>query len=563
MKNLFQLKKISLFVVGLFLIAACEEDLTEKNINPYGIDPGSANPNMLLPAVLAPAAQNYVDLGFNDLAGAVQHTQKNGWFSAHNHYDWGPRDWTGWYDILRTNELMIQRGEELGFDFFVGVGLTMKGFTFGNIADYWGDAPYTDAMKGDQGGAEFQYPDFDSQETIYDGIIDHLQQAAAIFSTGPTEGVTGSGDLYFSGDADKWQRFANSLLLRYYMRISDKKPDVAKAGIEAIYNSGLYIQDPSEDATLDYTGGSNDVWLSRHTRLNPDDFQRYQASQTLIDQLTETNDPRLPVWFDSVRVQWVPDPTLSSAMENFIRANGEPLGVVTFSFDEFVEEHGNVKFTRHFNPNMVSYNSDLYVGLPPGMTVPAAYNGNPSPGQGTQNQHVSQLAPIYSSAGTPGDILQARIISSAEVSFILAEAALKGWNVGDAENHYNNAIQNSLETWGRGDAYEDFIAQPDVMFDNSLERIMTQKWVASWTAAGEAFVDYRRTGLPDLQAGPASPQEPAVALRFRYGNDEYNNNAESLQSAIERLEITPNSGPLGADSPWSKPWVVQGTGNPW
>ena len=113
------------------------------------------------------------------------------------------------------------------------------------------------------------------------------------------------------------------------MRIAAKKPDVAKAGIEAIYNSGIYIQDPSQDASLDYTGGSNDVWLSRHTAPNTDDFQRYQASQPFIDQLTDTNDPRLTVWFDSVRVQWVPDPSLSTAVESFIRANGEPLDVLT------------------------------------------------------------------------------------------------------------------------------------------------------------------------------------------------------------------------------------------
>jgi len=29
------------------------------------------------------------------------------------------------------------------------------------------------------------------------------------------------------------------------------------------------------------------------------------------------------------------------------------------------------------------------------------------------------------------------------------------------------------------------------------------------------------------------------------------------------LETTPYSGNLGADSPWSKPWVIQGTGKPW
>ena len=161
-----------------------------------------------------------------------------------------------------------------------------------------------------------------------------------------------------------------------------------------------------------------------------------------------------------------------------------------------------------------------------------------------------------------GDILKARIISAAEVSFILAEAAMKGWNVGNAEDHYNNALMQSLQTWGKADEYDSFMAQTGVAFDGSMEQLMTQKWVASWTAATEAWMDYRRTGLPALEAGPAAGQ-PAVALRYPYGNDELNNNTINANSAIERLEVTQFSGPVGADSPWSKMWVLQGTGKPW
>jgi len=562
MKNIIKLNTIGLFVIGIFFLSACEDSLDEMNVNPYAIDLSNANPNMLMPSVLAPAAKNYVDLGYNDLAGAVQHTQKSGWFDQHNQYKWESRDWTGWYDILRTNDLMMQRGEELGYDFFVGVGHAMRGFVFGNITDLWGDAPFSNALKGNQGSAEFQYPAFDRQEDIYNGVIEDLQQAAQIFATGSNEGVTATNDLYYSGNAALWHRFTNSLLLRYYMRLSEKKPDVAKAGIEAIYNSGIYLQNSGQDAALDFTGGSDDVWLSRHTLQSPDDFQRYQAAQTLIEQLKDTGDPRLTVWFDSVRVQWVADPTLATAVEDFIRADGEPRDVLTYSFDHFVFEEAGVKFTRRFNPNRVSYNTDLYIGLPPAISNPAAYNGNPSPGQGTQNQHISQLAPIYATAGSAGDLLKARIISSAEVSFILAEAALKGWAVGDAATHYNNAIKNSLDAWGKGDAYTTFISRPDVRFNNTLERIITQKWVASWTSAVESFLDYRRTGLPELETGPGA-DHPVVSLRFRYGNDEYSNNGTNLNAALERLEITPFSGAVGADSPWSKPWVLQGTGKPW
>ncbi|WPP50446.1 SusD/RagB family nutrient-binding outer membrane lipoprotein [Catalinimonas niigatensis] len=561
MKNLFDIKKILFIIMGLFIATACDDELTEMNINPNGIDPSTANPNLLMPSVLAPAAKEYLELGFNNIAGTMQHTQKNGWYSEHNHYDWGARDWSAWYAMLRTNDLMEKRAVELGYGFFEGVALTMKSFVFGNITDIWGDAPYTNAIKGNEGGDANEYPVFDSQEVIYMGIIDDLKRAADIFATADADVVNSAADLYLGGDTERWQRFANSLLLRYYMRISNKMPDVAKAGIEAVYNSGMYLQSADQDVSLDYTGGADDVWPSQFTDVSS--FTRWQACQTLIDQLVSTSDPRISVWFDPVAVQWVADPALPLDVDTVLRVDGEPVadGALSYSYLQFMDMR-DTDFTRRFNPNVVSYNTDEYVGLPPGLTIPESYNGNPDPGQGTRNQHVSQLAPIYATAGSAGDILKSRIISAAEVSFILAEAALKGWSVGSAEEHYNNAIQQSLEAWERGDEYADFITQPGVAFDGTLEQVITQKWVASWTAATEAWMDYRRTGFPELEVGPASSQ-PVVALRYPYGDDELNNNETNAFAAIGRLEVTPYSGAVGANSPWSKMWVLQGTSAPW
>lgn len=561
MKNSSKLyKSLFLGLVCWVGFTACDDKLDELNINPYGIDPTEVNPNLLLPGILASSAQSYTDLGVNNLAGAVQHTQKNGWFDGHNYYSWENSGWGGWYSILRDNNLLYNRAVAMENDFFQGISLTMKSFVFGNITDLWGDAPYTNALQGDQPDLELQFPSFDNQEVIYDGIIADLKSAVALFETASNVGVLPENDLYFNGDADQWKRFANSLLLRYYMRISSKKPDVAKAGIEAIYASGDYIQSSSQDAVLDYTGGSSDIWITRHVALNPDDFQRYQACQTFIDQLMGTSDPRLSTFFAPVRVRWVADESLASASEDFIRLDGEPLEVVTYAFDDFVDNYSGYDFTRRFNPNEVEYNDDMYVGLPAAIAVPSSYNGNPSPGQGTQNQHVSQLADTYMNEG--GGILKSRLISAAEVHFILAEAAMKGWSVGSAEDHYYAGIMSSLETWGDEDGYEEFIAQEGVAFDNTLEQVITQKWVASWTSAAESFADYKRTGYPMLQAGPLSPQ-PVVALRFQYGNDEYNNNSESINGALDRLELTEYSGNYGKDSQWSKSWLYQGTTVPW
>ena len=564
MKTVLSVKKVLIILLGFYVLASCDDKLIELNQNPNGLDPQTANPNMVMPTILSQAAQSYLNLGFGDVAGVMQHTQKDGWFGGHNHYDWNAQGWEDWYGMLRNNTLLYNRAVELDWKFHQGVAMTMRGFIFGVITDFWGDAPYTNSLRGDEGELDYEFPRFDSQEMIYNGIITELQEAVSLFGEADDTGVSAAGDLYYGGDIEHWRRFANSLLIRYYMRISEKDPATAKSGIESIVSSGLYIQNADQDATLPYTGGGDDIWPSEYAGDLGSSFRRIKPCLTLLDQLRNTNDPRMPVWFAPVHCQWVADPSLTTEVDEFIRKDGViQTGITSLTDMEYVEEiaRGHV-FTRHYNPNTITAAIDdrETVGLPPGLMQPSAFNLNPSPGQVLENQHVSQLAPVYREGGD--DLLKARLISAAEVSFILAEAATKGWAVGDAKTHYEAGVRFSLENWDVADQYDTFIAEDDIAFDGTLEQIMKQKWVASWTAASESWFDWRRTGLPELAAGPAAIQ-PVLPVRFNYGSDEINNNEANYMSAISTLEITPFSGPRENDSPWSKPWVLQGTGYPW
>ena len=118
------------FIAFSFLFCAlfisCE-DLTEVNENPNGVQPELVNPNLVLPTVLTEAAKAFVNLGYQDIAGVVQHTQKDAWSSGHNDYDWGgSQDWGGYYGILRNNQLVYDRAVELDYEFHQGVALVMK-----------------------------------------------------------------------------------------------------------------------------------------------------------------------------------------------------------------------------------------------------------------------------------------------------------------------------------------------------------------------------------------------------------------------------------------------------
>lgn len=560
------IKALYKIAVGITLVFAtsCQDKLAELNENPNAVGPGSANPNLMLAPVLAETAKGYLRLGFGTVGGVVQHMQEDGWYTGYNHYLWTPENWGGWYGPLRTNELILQRSEEMGWSFHKGIALTMRGFLFGVITDLWGDAPYTQALKANASTGAVTHPVYDSQEVIYLGIIEHLKAAAALFAQGDNTGIIADYDLYYGGNVQKWHRFANSLLLRYYMRISDKLPQVARQGIEGVYQSGVYLMDEADDATHDFLGTDRDnSWPTAVGFTSDDtDFRRRKPCSTLLDVLLATNDPRVPVWFQPVYCRWVADPTLSVPADPFIRRNGTLTTTVSLSDEQYRQEiaAGNT-FTRHYNPatfSAMELDDRAYVGVPPGLMTPDAYNYNPTPGQTVQNQHVSQLAPVF--RNRTGGVLTMRLMSAAETAFILSEAALKGWAVGSAETHYNRGIQESLKAWGAGSGYATFIARPTVAYNGTLERIIEQKWIASFGAATEAWFDFRRTGLPRLLPGPAS-QERVLPVRFIYGENEINNNQANLEAALQRLEKLPSTG--STNNQWSKPWIIQGTGKPW
>jgi hypothetical protein len=545
MKN----KKFLLSVVLLCSLFISCEDLTETNENPNGVQPEVVNPNLVLPSVLTEAGKLYVNLGYQDIAGVVQHTQKDAWSGGHNDYDWGgSQDWGPYYSVLRNNALVYDRAVELDMEFHQGVSLVMKSFMFGLITDLWGDAPYTNALKGELLGGENIKPSYDSQETIYAGIIADLETANTLLSQKSEDynGIVENADVYYKGDPAKWRKFANSLMLRYYMRISDKKSDVAKAGIEKIVNNPdqyPIISSPGDDAAMPFPGNSADNSWPANTvsDASGSNYRRIKMGATLVEALQAKDDPRIGVWANKVQVPLVVDA-------------GLPAGT-----DEIVDG------VRYLSPDKVGdtpVDTDPeYVGVPTSFSaLPSTYNLNPTPGQTSNNPHVSFLNDIYKAASGP--LLKARLLSAAEVHFILAEAALKGWNTGDAESHYESAIQASFQTWGVGSEFDTYIAGPEVAYNGTLEQLMEQKWIASWTAATEAWFDFRRTGLPALTAGPAAKRS-VLPVRFYYMQDELMLNADNAEQALNSLEVTGYTQADGKNSAWSKPWLVQGTGKPW
>lgn len=560
------------FVLVLATAVSCSDQLDKMNQNPNGVDPATANPNLLLPTVLSKTAKKYNSLGFGKISGVVQHTQEDAWKDAFNDYNWSEEDWSDWYSVMRDNEFLYTRAAALDMKFHQGIALTMRAYIFGTITDLYGDAPYTTALRGNEGTA-FLNPSFDSQETIYKGVIEDLKKAAALFATKEVKDYATGYDIFYAGNPEKWQKFANTLLLRYYLRISTKLPDLAKSGAEAVYASGVYMKDASDDAKMDYIGSTSDNSWPNAIAFNSDqsNWRRRRPCQTILDAMVPNDDPRTKVWFQPVHCRWVADTTLTTGVDAFIREDGKLTALKSKTELEYrAGIAAGKKYTRNYNPKLYTPSDPAlfagpivtseYVGVPPGMRDPSYFNENPTTGQVCENQHASQLT--YTYQASKGDLLKVRLASAAETSFILAEGALKTWSVGVAKTHYETGIKNSLTTWGVASSYDAFIAKANVAYKGTLDQIMQQKWIASWTAATESWFDYRRTGLPALKAGVA-PTSPVLPLRLIYGANELNTNTANVNKAIDGLEQTTYSGPKGKNSQWSKMWLQQGTGKPW
>ncbi len=524
--------------------SGCKKYLKDLNIDPNGIQPETANPNLVLTTVLSATGMTITNLGYGDLAGVMQHTQKDGWAGSHNNYEWDlSNDWSGYYGILRNNKFVYDRAEQLGYDLQKGVSLVMKSMVFGLITDLFGDAPYSQALNAEKGGVEDIFPVFDSQRDIYLGILADLEAANTLLSKNKNEynSSIDAADIYFKGDPVKWRKLANSLHLRYLMRISAKEPVIAKDGIEKIAGDPAtypIITEAADDANMPSWTPVYDVSESNYRRI--------KMCATLVEAMRAVNDPRLGVWAKKVEIPLVVDAGLPAGTDEIVNS-------VRYLSPDILSNKG-------LTLDDISQNPD-YVGLPPAYNAPAAYNLSPDVNQASFNPHVSWLADMYRLFNSP--LLKSRLLSASEVNFILAEAAWSGMSLPEtAEIYYNRAIKASFDTWGISAAYDSYIVQPEVVYDGTQEQIITQKWIASWQAAAESWADFKRTGFPALHSGTQAMRE-VLPVRFYYMLTERNLNKTNADAAMKNLEITPYSLTEGANSAWSKPWVLQGTGKPW
>ncbi len=391
----------------------------------------------------------------------------------------------------------------------------MKVYEFARLTDVYGDIPYREAGKAYSEG--IVRPAFDRQQDIYNDFFKELTEASAQLDA--SKDVV-KGDLFYNGNIAAWKKFANSLRLRYAMRLVKIDPDKARTEALAAYNAGVFASN-ADICLMNHQDVQNIYDVDMRGNGISSSFTQSEVvprvTSTFINQLNSTNDPRLP-------------------------------HVVRYYIDIINRPFDRLDISDQLRP-IIGYN-----GVKPTEYVWDGWMNQIDiqvPGQGTvtavNNDQKAQLANFLIRRNAPFFHM-----TYAEVEFLLAEATVRwGLNTGGTTaQHYAKGMeaacrQLSLYPGGPSISTADIntFTQGNLLIPGrEIELINTQLWVALLLNGPEAYANWRRTGYPALT--PSITQEStttAIPRRFEYPILELEQNAKNVAVAITNLGAGGNS----------------------
>lgn len=473
MKNIFKLTTVASLAVSLML-GGCTSNFDEINSDPDALETGAPT-NMLGYALRETMTRQAGFDATEAWAGyivKIQYMDNYNYLPTNNTYG---NKFSNCYrrvvlldDILALTEENANELKNIRW-----ASRIFKEYLWLLNTDQFGDIPYTDANKVEDGQMK---PKYDSQEIIYPAILENLKAIADEMAAGLGSDNIGEGDFLFGGNIQRWQKFCNSLRMRAAMRIVNVAPDLAKSTIEEIcQNQAAYpLLETSAENAYFYWQGSSPYFEPYYNDFRTRDD--YGMSNIFVNHLKSMNDPRI------------------SAIMQPAATDGE---------------------YRGFENGALSAPSNI--------------------------QAISRMGVMYREdpAGfTP-------LLKSCENYFIMAEAAMRGWNVGiSAQEAYETAVKLSMDDNGVSAADAETYLANAGKWDNTLERIYMEEWVALFKENCEAWSLYRRTGYPkEIRTSGEYPGKFCsfgtahndVPFRMPYPDNEYQYNKENVEAATAEV----------------------------
>jgi len=483
----------SLGAVVLLGVSACDPDkLTKVNEDPN--NPTSAPPQAVFTYAARVAMQRWFGSNPTNMRGPVLTAQHLAQVQYPDEDAYLRLDGTvtngsfifSYAQELKNFQAVIDVAKPDEQEMLWGPAQVMRSLIFGYITDVWGDVPYSQALKGDAAEATL-LPAYDAQKDIYTGLFADLAEAATAMGAGPSAASAltpvGAADPIFAGNRLKWQRFANSLRARHAMRLANVDPTTARTQLNAAISApGGLIASNADNAQMVWPGdGVYDNPWAANNRTRDD----HRLSDRLMNEMLPVNDPRVPVYAQ---------PTLA--------------------------------------------NANVYAGMPNALTAAQAATYSLTSSRPGRVFYANNRF-CAGCTGLTGARFPSFVLTYAEVSFILAEAAERGWIAGSAAAYYEQGIRASMAQWGVTDAVaiNSFVAVPAIAYQGGtpgLRQIALQKWIALFGDGVSAWSEWRRTCIPEtVKPGPAAVIG-TVPRRYQYSTRDHSVNATEVDAAVSR-----------------------------
>ncbi len=541
------MRKIKTFIIlSAALLAGISSSCSDSYMEDLNTDKSKANsidPNAQLTTA---ELQTYGDLGMVEIYRNYLYAFTQQLMGCWNTTDYGGRHtvdnnemgriWTSFYPkaIKNLTDAIHRSAEDENRKNINAILRIYRVYMMSVITDIYGDAPYSEAGQGYL--KEIYNPKYDTQEDIYNDFFTELKDAASALNAA-NDRIT--GDVIYNGDVAKWIKLANSLRLRYAMRISDVAPEKARKEFEdALASEGGVLTSGSDDALIKYMDISFSFGQDSYTDYrgnalsqllfgnDPANNPSYLCS-TFFNQLYNTKDPRTFMiarfYYDGLMSQTSPDNRIDLTDE--ITGKGiamNPCQPGAFSYDPWPQ----------------GYDSDMMKEIA---------KTNPSVETTMARETEPKLANNFLRGDNPGVVM-----TCAEVNLLLAEASLKKWNTGGTvEEFYSKGVRAAMDVLADNYGYDrisdnDFNAYIAGNGTGHTEQqakaaINTQAWILHFTNPAECWANVRRSGYPRLKSpaeygfGQYLTGGKDIPVRLCYPTLESSYNKPGYDEALKRM----------------------------
>lgn len=465
------MKNIKYIILGLgILLSGCTKDFVELNTDPNN------PPKVSTASLLTNTQKALLDHTRDEWWGARQsfiwsqylcqrnYTEEDRYLirqNVNNTY-WGYiyRDVMDLIEIIRLNTDESTKDEASIYgpnENQIAVAKIMKAYMIQIMTDTWGDIPYSQAFNIET----FPSPAYDSQQSIYESLIDELTQASNMIDE--SQPAFTVGDIIYGGDASKWRKFANSLKLRVAIRMKGVSGSNWQSHFDDALAAGVF-ESNGDNAVFAYLGTdpNNSPMYDAYVTDGRNDFT---VTKQFVDILKGVDD------------------TLNAKINPFSGLL-DPRLAVFISDDNIVHSGGGDPYAVTGIPYGMS---NAYTRRFRGSTPNFYYN------LGIFNQPNAKLA----------------YLTYPEVCFLISER--NNWD----QSWYEAGVAASFDMWGalanelygwpgnRFSQYQADVASYMAALPAATDdRVITQKYINGFLDGYEAWSEIRRTGFPSMLVKP-------------------------------------------------------------